>query len=85
MARPAFQIVEIYPTYCPHTDGLTGSVSRIVRYCETEGFARKIAGVMEQRDFDGCGDSSFRAMPLGRLDGYLSYPQPTPCADDFPF
>jgi hypothetical protein len=95
---PAFQIVRTDPTYCPITDGQTGSRRVIVRYCETEAFAHKIACVLTQIDYDLCGESDYRAMPVGDVwaDLYRSAPRIAAAplffdandgqfADDFPF
>jgi hypothetical protein len=60
--RPAYCVVETAPRYCPHTDGIIGSTSRVVAYYETEAFAIKRASVLN-RDEDATygGELDFHA------------------------
>ena len=59
MPRPAFCIVRTAPTFCPSTDALTGSTSKVVLYCETEAWARFEAGRLNDESYRACGDASF--------------------------
>jgi hypothetical protein len=85
-SKPAFQIVETWPTYHAFTDAMIGSTSRAVRYCNTEAFARRLAGKLHQADYENCGESSFevRSTTKGkRLDAPVI--APTYGDDEIPF
>lgn len=83
-----FKIVETQPTYCGITDGIIGSTTRVLpmTYC-TEAFARKIAGILSEREYEACGDGHFEARSAEdpfrlRLPTFFG---PTLADDDFPF
>jgi hypothetical protein len=52
MPRPAFCIVETFPVYCRSTDALRGSKSRVVRFFETEAYARAVAARLAREDYE---------------------------------
>lgn len=63
-SRPAFVIVESFPTYCPSTDAMIGQRRRIVQDgIMTEAWAIARAGILEDFDRRHCGDSAFHARP----------------------
>jgi hypothetical protein len=84
-----FVIVETFPTYCPSTDAMIGSRSRIAQAgIVTEAWARARAGILEDSDRRHCGDSIFQARPAS--DPFRRYVPPIAGAvdvdgDDLPF
>lgn len=83
MKQPLFQIVRIDPVYCQFTDGILGSKATALpmTYLNFD-YALKLAGFMERRDYECCGDSFYRVINLSQnreahLCGF-HYVHPTP-------
>lgn len=83
MSKPLFQIVRIDPVYCQFTDGLLGSSAKALPMTyHNFDYALKLAGFMERRDYEQCGDSVYRVINLSQnreahLCGF-HYVHPTP-------
>lgn len=61
-----FEIVRIEPIFCPITDGTIGSrATRLPMTYQSEAFARKLAGHLEEADHKTCGDACFKVVPVG--------------------
>lgn len=64
-----FQIVEVYPVHCQITDGIIGSKSLPLpmTYYRRD-YALAHAGRLSRRNYEECGDSSFRVIDTERRD-----------------
>ena len=61
-----FEIVRIEPIFCPITDGMIGSrATRLPITYQSEAFAWKLAGHLEEADHKTCGDACFKVVPVG--------------------
>lgn len=58
-----FEIVRIEPIFCPITDG--SRATRLPMTYQSEAFARKLAGHLEEADHKTCGDACFKVVPVG--------------------
>lgn len=60
-----FQIVKIDPVHCQITDGIVGSKAQILpmTYHRAD-YARALAGVLSRRDYEECGDATFRVIDV---------------------
>lgn len=68
-----YQIVRIIPTYHYSTDALIGySADPLPMAYFSEALANKLAGRMQDADYNACGDDSFRVVEYGASAFHLS-------------
>lgn len=82
-----FQIVRIAPIHHAFTDAIIGSSQHpLPMSYKLEELAHKLAGILSDREYEGCGDDHFVVVPYGESAfAPRTVRRPVTAFDDMPF